>query len=322
MGIHRGQEVGRAHPPRTRAGRIFLSPGERRLRTGWRLLAYLGIQLLVFAAVAPLAGLILAPLALSLDSSFLPGSLLQIVAITLAVFLARLYVDRRTIRSLGQSLDHRAPCDLLVGFALGGLLMGLIFGVEWAAGWLRVEGFAPEGGALAPAIADTLAVLLVIGIVPGWTEELFTRGYLLRNLADGAGVRWGVIGSSALFGLLHAGNPNATWYSTLSIVVAGFLLAYGWVRTGQLWLSIGLHAGWNYFQGGVFGFPVSGLEIGGLIEQAATGPEVITGGPFGPEGGLISLPAMLLGILMIRLYARRRPLRHGPAPGEPVEARG
>jgi membrane protease YdiL (CAAX protease family) len=149
-------------------------------------------------------------------------------------------------------------------------------------------------------------LFLVIFIFVGWNEELLSRGYHLQTLASGINLTWGVIISSAVFGLLHLGNPGATWVSTTGIFLAGIFLAYGYVRTKQLWFSIGLHIGWNFFEGVVFGFPVSGLDIYALTRIQVTGPEIWTGGAFGPEAGLIVLPSMIVGAALIYWFTKNR----------------
>jgi hypothetical protein len=89
-------------------------------------------------------------------------------------------------------------------------------------------------------------------------------------------------------------------------VVAGVFFAFGYMRTSLLWLPIGIHFGWNFFEGTVFGFQVSGLTNFSLIQQTVSGPPLITGGGFGPEAGLIVLPALGLGAVLIYIYTRTR----------------
>jgi hypothetical protein len=108
---------------------------------------------------------------------------------------------------------------------------------------------------------------------------------------------------------LHIFNPGATWISTFGIFLAGLFLALGYVLTKQLWLPIGLHIGWNFFEGVVFGFPVSGMNTYKLITLQITGPDAWTGGLFGPEAGLILIPSLFLGIILVYFYSKNR-VRH------------
>jgi hypothetical protein len=145
-----------------------------------------------------------------------------------------------------------------------------------------------------------------IGI--SFTEEILTRGYILRNLLEGfagpnknVSTGLAVFVSSIIFALPHAGNPNASLVSTLLLILFGVMCAVGVILTGELAISLGLHLTWNFFQGNVFGFPVSGWELRGgtLIQIQQRGPEWFTGGAFGPEAGAVGLIVMLLGVLCI-----------------------
>src|SRR5262249_34556813 len=146
----------------------------------------------------------------------------------------------------------------------------------------------------------------LIFVLGGWNEELLSRGYHLQTIASGINLFWGVMISSWVFGLLHLGNPGATWVSTAGVFFAALFLAYAYLRTRQLSLSIALHPGWNCFEGVVVGFPVSGLGIYPLTHITVTGPAIWTGGSFGPEAGLIILPALALGAGLTFLYTRSR----------------
>jgi hypothetical protein len=161
----------------------------------------------------------------------------------------------------------------------------------------------PIGGVLAGALS-----FLVFFTFVGWNEELLFRGYQLQTIASGTNLSWGVVLSSLIFGLAHLSNPNAgaVWQVASGILLAGLFLSFAYVRTRDLWLAIGLHIGWNFFEGVVFGFPVSGLEIYRLLRVTVAGPELWTGGAFGPEAGLVVLPGLVLGTLLIYVYTAPR----------------
>jgi membrane protease YdiL (CAAX protease family) len=134
-----------------------------------------------------------------------------------------------------------------------------------------------------PAFAATVAVLLVSAV----NEELLFRGYPLQVLMKGIGVWPSVILLSALFGLLHAGNPDSSVFGVTNTVLAGILLSLAYLKTRSLWLPLGIHAGWNIGLGPILGFPVSGIDLASLWTTRVSGPGHLFGGDYGPEGGLI-----------------------------------
>ncbi len=285
---------------------VFLSPDDRRLRAGWRLVLHTLLFFLFSAALT--ASLLL----LSAAVGWLPsGSLrlgieqvIELFSLTFSVWFARRYLDRRSFVSLGLSLDAMVWRDLLAGVLITGVMMGTIFALHLLFGWMPTVTFAWQSMSW-PALLGQLGFWLLIFLVVAWKEELWMRGYWLQNLANGLNVPWAVFLSSALFGMLHLGNPNATWVSALGIMVSGVFLALPWVWTRRLWLSIGLHLGWNFFEGAIFGFPVSGLDTFRLIQPVIRGPEMWTGARFGPEAGLVLLPAILLGTALVWAYTQR-----------------
>ena len=277
---------------------IFISPDEPRLRAGWRILGQfilMGIFSAIFGSLFLITGL--ASLSVSILSS--------IFAITCSVIVARRFLDRRSFTSLGFTRQRHTLKDLMVGIGIPGIMMGMIFLVEAGFGWLDFQGFIWEVQSPADWIPELLIWTLVF-LAVGYYEELLSRGYHLQNMEDGLNTVWAVLISSSIFGIAHLGNPNATWVSAVGILGAGIFLAYGYLRTRQMWLPIGLHIGWNFFEGPVFGFPVSGLDTFRLLVHHATGPELFTGGAFGPEAGLLSIFAMLLGGWMINRYTQGR----------------
>jgi membrane protease YdiL (CAAX protease family) len=264
---------------------LFVRDG--RLRAGWRLLAYV---ILIFACsfVIGLPAMSLA--AFVLPEGFFAPLLLNLLAypaIWLATWLAQRFLDKKRFVDLGFERPPGWWPELLVGVAFGGLLMLGIFVLEMSLGWVRITGVAWQNGPLNAIRALALGSAVFVAVA--FTEELLARGYLLQTVADGLNLAWGVLISSVIFGLLHATNPNATAISTFNLVIAGLFLAVGYVVTRRLWLPIGLHFGWNFFQGTVFGFPVSGTNFVTLVQQTETGPDMMTGGAFGPEAGLTGL---------------------------------
>lgn len=287
-------------PDRSILARIFLSPDQPRLRAGWRLLIQT-ILLVLFGAGVSIASSFLVPL----NGSLLWSQILNFIIITGSVYIARRWLDKRSFESLGLKLDKNTLPDVLAGIGITFVQMGFIYILMLGLGWLTFEGFAWQFDPIGVVIRSVITFFIAFMIV-GWNEELLSRGYHLQTIASGLNLFWGVIISSAVFGLLHLGNPNATWVSAAGIFFAGVYLAYGYIRTKQLWLSMGLHLGWNFFEGVVFGFPVSGLDIYALTRIKVHGPELWTGGAFGPEAGLIVLPSLVLGGFLIYLYTRMR----------------
>jgi len=285
----------------------FFSSGEPRLRAGWRLLIQTFLLLtLVFCIGVPAIFLTFIPIpgmARFDEFAMLLYQIVELVAVTLSVYLARRFLDKRPFAGLGLKLDSRTLPDLLAGIGIAAGIMALVFGLHLALGWLTVEGFAWEREDL-PSVLGGMALMFVIFALTGWNEELLSRGYHLQTLVSGTNLLWGVVISSVIFSVLHLSNPGALWNSAAGIFLAGLFLAYAYLRTGQLWLSIGLHLGWNFFEGPVFGFPVSGLGFYSMTRITVSGPELWTGGRFGPEAGLVLIPGLLAGAIAIYIYSK------------------
>jgi membrane protease YdiL (CAAX protease family) len=294
--------------PRPFYERLFVSADEPRLRAGWRvaLQGAMAFGLVVCCSVPiVLVPGVLAGGAISMPAMF-ASTLAGAVAITASVVVARRFFDRRSFLSLGLVYDRHTVPDLLIGCLIPALQMGLVFALEWSLGWIQWEGWAWEMASPSAVLAG-VALGLITFILVGYQEELLSRGYQLQNLRDGSGLVWGVILSSTIFSLLHLSNPGTGVASTVGLLLAGVFLAFGWIRTRSLWLSIGLHIGWNFFEGTFFGFAVSGLDLETLMRHTVVGPKWATGGSFGPEAGLIMIPAYILGVLLVLLYTRNRP---------------
>ncbi|MGD8456425.1 MAG: CPBP family intramembrane metalloprotease [Anaerolineales bacterium] len=212
--------------------------------------------------------------------------------------------------AFGVTIDRRVPLECLVGFTIGGLAMFGIFGVEWALKFIRIDGLAAPGEDFWPWI-----VFLIIAAL---LEEVLSRSFILGGLVLFLKEnKWLAVAiSAAFFGLAHAANPNATIISVFGNALGGVMYAVAFLESGRVWLGWGLHFAWNFFQGPLLGFPVSGLTEGGsILQQVAVGPEIITGGAYGPEAGLVGMSFRFVVIAL--LYAwfsweKKRPLVVNP----------
>lgn len=306
---------------------------EGRLRSGWRIALYLIAALLMKIIGAIVLGVVLAMmLGVALAQQGVPpleiayrieslfhnlfdypllalGTQAEQMLLALAViWIFRRWIDRRPFRALGFQLSPGWWREALAGFALVVVAWGVIFALSLGLGAVTIVGFGWDGKNWG-AILGALALGLVFNVMVGITEEADARGYVLQNLAEG--IRFGpaAVVSSVYFGVLHLLNPGAGAASTLGIFSAGLLLAMGYYATGRLWFSIGMHAGWNFAQGPIFGFLVSGLNMGGLFHLRVTGPEWLLGGAFGPEAGALAVGVEVVMIGLLFVWARRN-VRH------------
>ncbi len=278
---------------------ILWNSGEGRLRTLWRLVVAVAALAVFGGVVAAAQSRLRIPTSISPLMQLATG--IGMLGVIAAVCRS---VDRRRFSSLGLRMNRRWWIELAIGFAIGGGMLTGVFAVSVLAGWTRVTGrFAVDDalGSLPLAIATALTSHILTAVL----EEIVLRAYPLRNLAEGlrgplgGGLRstlaaWLITGVG--FGVLHAGNPNASVAATLNVAGAGLLLGLGYVLTGQLALPIGLHLGWNLFEGSVFGFPVSGHAAPMTVLATETdGPTIWTGGAFGPEAGILCTASMVLG---------------------------
>jgi len=206
------------------------------------------------------------------------------------------YFERRGIAELAKK--NSAP-QVALGIALGVALFGAVYAL------LAVEGYVQDAvfGGLAGLLSQ-----LATSIAAAVGEELVFRGAIFRIAEERLGTAAALIISSVLFGLAHAANPSATPVSTVAIALeAGALLGMAYSASRGLWLPIGLHLGWNFAEGGIFGTVVSGHDSHGLIESQLSGPTVLTGGTFGPEAGIIAIAVCLAATVAIGIWT----VRHG-----------
>ncbi len=282
-----------------------------------RLRRVAAFPLVRLASIVILFAALIAPVILTVHPS---GSHWRSVAVSwaIAIVLAavmiaveRIFAGKRPAE-IGFAPAH-ALRDLFLGALLGGVLFSLVVAELALGGFYRIVGVHPAWS-LMPV------VLLLIGGAIG--EELLFRGVLFRLIQEWAGTWIALAVSAAIFGLVHAGNPGATWVSSLAIALeAGILLGAAFVVTRNLWLPIGLHFAWNFCEGPVYGTQVSGAALhASVLTARVTGPPIVTGGAFGPEAGVAAVLTCCIAAVMLLVAARRRSLIVAPAWLRPARA--
>jgi hypothetical protein len=281
----------------------LINAEQRRLRAPWRLAIMVALLTWLGKGMAALNAWI----------GWGPAPAVSILLpIAIAMCVGARLLERRPLADFGLRLNRRWFQDLGFGAMLGFGLVALIFVIEWAAGWVEIVDVfvtaSPDEG-FARAFLGPLAVFIAAGV----GEEMLFRGFMVNNLAQGLNFPWigprrALVAALALaslfFAYLHYDNPNASLQGALIVTVAGLLIGLAYVLTGSLAIPIGFHIAWNLAEGAVFGYPVSGFRFtqAVVLRTVQTGPEVWTGGAFGPEAGLLGLIVILVGVAAILIW--------------------
>ena len=233
------------------------------------------------------------------SGSWMAATLISSFAgIFLFLWLWTRFFEKRSLASLGFELPG-ALIKYARGFLLGIVLFGGAVGLLAVTGFVEIEQGNPSTQGTA-ALGGVL-IVLIGWIVQGAGEEVLTRGWMLPVLSARYKPWVGIIVSSLFFAVLHGLNPNLSVIAMINLALFGFFAAFYALREGSLWGICALHSVWNWVQGNIFGFEVSGGSFGGgtLLNLMETGPDWFTGGPFGPEGGLAVTIMLLVGMAFI-----------------------
>lgn len=270
-------------------------------------LVQLVLEFLFLAIIVFLSTLLVPKLGLSPTLTPAVGEGFLVLGLAVTFLLARLWIERRPFAELGLSRRHLLR-DLLLGFLIGFILQGTTIGILALAGWYHVTSLA-SGSAAIILIVQGLGDFLLVALF----EEGLFRGVIFRLLENTLGSWIAIILSALFFGLAHLLNPGATIFEALAIALeAGIMLGTAYMLTRSLWLAIGIHWAWNFFEGPFFGTAVSGIAGKTIIVSTTNGPTIWTGGTFGPEAGLVALLVCLVASALFLILILRR--KHVIAP--------
>ena len=236
---------------------------------------------------------------ISFDSpALLALTAFQVLGSFCALWLATKFIDRKPLMSIGLSVKDKAN-EMLVGLGFALAFIGGLFLLLWLLGAITITGYV--------GFKPGVFIVSMLLFLAAFDEELIFRGYILNSMMDSSS-RWvALAGSSALFALMHAGNPSvwSNWVPMTELFAAGFILGISYTFTKNLWFPTFFHFGWNFFQG-LFGFEISGINVDSwkMISHENTGnvPDIISGGAFGIEGSVITLSCTIICTYFIYKY--------------------
>lgn len=226
-------------------------------------------------------------------------SAFSLLGTTLVVWLFVRFVEKNKFINIGLSLKSR-QAELLQGILAGTIIMGLGFVFLAAAKELTFVRFIFN----LRELAITIALFSVVSL----TEEVFLRGYVLRNLMASFNKYVALLISAILFSLMHAFNPNVNTLGLVNILLAGLLLGITYIHSQNLWFPIGLHFSWNLLQTWL-GFNVSGQNTYSLLEISLGQNKLLSGGEFGFEGSLLASVLQCMAIVFLAFYYSRKEKR-------------
>lgn len=299
--------------PSTASNKLsYIFYNDRGLRAGWRLLIYFGMIFVLVLGAQFLVGRLNSGHAKDVPSSDFARPIFQAIG-ELVLFLVLLFlawimskIERRSVGVYGLPLQGSAFSGFIRGYFLWGFLpLALLLSV--------LRGFHVfYFGNLSPLHSQILGwgVLWFFSfLLVGFFEEFSFRGYFLYTLADGIGFWPAAIIQAILFARVHMGNGGETRVGIIATGIFALFAAVTLWRSGNLWLAVGAHAGWDWGQSYFFGVNDSGYQAPGhlLNPHLAQGPDWLTGGSVGPEGSVLTLILWaLMTVLFLALYRKRR----------------
>jgi hypothetical protein len=223
--------------------------------------------------------------------------LFSLMGTLLTVWLSRKYVDRKSFKSLGFSKGFIRK-DIFTGIVFGFVIMFLGF----VCLVLTKQIFIQRIQFLPSEILLSFGLFIFVAIA----EELLLRGYILNNLMTSFNKNTALVISSIVFSLLHAANPGFNLIGMFGLFIAGLFFGLGYIYTKGLWFPIALHFSWNFFQGTIFGFNVSGKDTYSLIITKNNAFNIWNGGSFGFEASLLSILFQIIAISILVIIFKPR----------------
>ena len=286
-----------------------------RLHPVWAFVVSALFSVLAFLVAGYAAGAIAGDRVLLFEAIFRPLLALLLLALFAWLLTAADHIEDHRVDALGLP---RAK-GWLQQFAIG-CLVGFVLTVL-AIVPIAIWGHTSSRFRLSLHSLPRVGVVLLILLLGALAEELMFRGYPFQHLEQGIGAIGAITVFSVLFGAVHLANPGASLWGLINTILIGVLLSIAYLRTRALWLPWGIHFGWNFALGFLFGLPVSGLRLFNvMVRTTVSGPQWLTGGSYGLEASATAVVVILIGIVMVWKLPLAR-LAQPPSPTPPTPYR-
>lgn len=209
--------------------------------------------------------------------------------------------EKKKISAMGLISLKKGYMDLIMGLIMGAMTISVVAIVLLLVGDVKLINPVNK-----PQISTSLLTGIVSFIFVGFGEEILGRGYIMSVLKQTRNKWIVIIVSSLIFAALHLSNNGISVLAFINLTLVGMLFAYMYMKSKNIWMSIGYHITWNYFQGYVWGFQVSGITTKGLYSIKNINDNIINGGAFGPEGGLVVTVITLIAFYGVHLYYKNK----------------
>lgn len=282
------------------------------LRSGWKIVLTIILMFALMNVLSILIGIILGIIATNgiltelsdIESSSLYFSvsiILQNIALILSSIIMWKSFDKKEAKLMGIINIKEGYKELGIGLFLGGMTITIVGIVLLLLGEVRLVNSLSK-----PNISYELVIGLMAFIAVGFGEEIFGRAYCMSVLKQTRN-KYIVLGISAVvFAAMHLGNNGINFLALINLFLVGILFGYMFMKSGNVWMPIGFHITWNYFQGYILGFQVSGNEVNGIYQLQNSVNSYINGGTFGPEGGIIVTLILIITFFIVGVLYKNR----------------
>ncbi|MBS5985003.1 type II CAAX endopeptidase family protein [Clostridium sp.] len=269
---------------------------EGEVRSGWKILILFLVEYILLFIMANIIGSLVVISGSMRENIYIILMFSQEIVLILTPILSWKVLFKNDLSLIGlKALNKKEIKNLILGLVMGIIAITLAFILI-----LLSKSGVLVNSLLEPRFSLSLVLYLILFILVGFAEELLSRGYIIGAMEASNNNKWfAIMVSAVIFSLMHYGNNGFSLIPFLNIFLVGILFGVMYVKTKSIWLSTGFHITWNFFQGCIYGMPVSGITTPKLYEMTFVGNPILNGGTFGPEGGLIVTMVIILMLVSL-----------------------